>query len=190
MSIKKSPHSRCSSALRLSTVLYGSGTDAGWVRLYDAAAPAAISSAAKPHKHTANTEVIPRDSPPPLLLLTARILPTQTFTLLGVETDKRGSFVVYSWLREKAQDPGFTAPALDAFFSLDRAWQQEGNQPWLQGLLLYTGLCFLGFETNIDSRRLCRSFGCFAAPWGSIQPDLSVPWSPHQPGPERRKEPA
>lgn len=39
------------SALRLARVLYGSGTDAGWVRLCDAAAPAAISSAANLNVH-------------------------------------------------------------------------------------------------------------------------------------------
>lgn len=57
-----SPRSRPLSALRVSSVLYGSGTDAGWVRRYDAAA-AAISSAAKSSKHTARPGVKRRDSP-------------------------------------------------------------------------------------------------------------------------------
>lgn len=63
-----------SSVLRLSSVLYGSGTDAGWVRLYDAAAPAAISSAANPNNHTAksrnDTTGSPLDSEHPALITT------------------------------------------------------------------------------------------------------------------------
>ena len=88
-------------AVRLSAVLYGSGTDAGWVRLYDAAATAAISSAAKAHKHTANTHATPRDSP-----LTAGLLPSHT-----AEQSAQAAGTFDSWLRwrkeREAHDPGF-----------------------------------------------------------------------------------
>ncbi len=136
-------------------------------------------------KHRSDTAGFPRPPPPSSWQRASCPHKHPRFSPSKPRREARSWFIRGSgW---KRRDPGFwTAPALDAFFSLDRAWHQEGNQPWLQGLLLRTGLCFLGFKTNIESRRLCRSFGCFAAPWGSIQPDLSVPWSPHQPGPERR----
>lgn len=48
--------------LRRYSLLYGSGTDAGWVRVYDAAALAAISAAPKIHKHRSETEGSPPSS--------------------------------------------------------------------------------------------------------------------------------
>lgn len=64
------------------------------------------------------------------------------------------------------------------FSTSSRAWHYQGNQPWLRGL----------HQRSIDSRRFSHCFGYFAASCGSIQPDSPVPWSPHQSGPERRKQ--
>lgn len=159
-----------SSVLRLFSVLYGSGTDAGWVRLYDAAAPAAISSAANPNNHTAksrnDTTGSPLDSEHPALITThgprRRNREERAFA--------RGLFVARSAFF-------YCTCSWCVCFSLllsVGAWHYQGNQPSLRGLVWYPSLCFP------DKPRLSKVL------FGSILPDLSVPWSQHQPGPERR----
>ena len=173
-------------AVRLSAVLYGSGTDAGWVRLYDAAAPAAISSAAKAHKHTANTHATRRDSPltaglpPSHSPSRARRLPGGFIRGSGGEKKRNAHDPHLLWMR-------FFLPRLSI-----RPEVKEGTQPWTPGLqdsraccCCCTRICFFRIcETSIDPRRVRGRGGrggCSAGPdphrpVGAMEPTSAWSW--------------
>lgn len=128
-----------------------------------------------PHKHTANTAMIPRDYPPD----SDHPAPANwRFSSAWNQRTRRRVFC--SRLRVKLHARirvFFSPPALDAFF-----------RAWLQGPAVVKPASLLKKQYKHPPTLLhLRDFGRCAASWGFDPSRLSVPWSPHQPGAERRK---
>lgn len=140
------------SALRIVYVLYGSGTDAGWVRLCDAAAPAAISSAANLNVHAGKgrnyTKGFPHDNQHLDLINTRASLSTRTTQCFSTAYCWRHPLIYLHLLLMLCFPPKLSVGA----------WHYQGNQATLPGPSVVSGLCFCGQNRGFVSSSLDRSF--------------------------------